>query len=419
VSALIAGGTHPAQTIINQGPLTPKTVNWLDTHPVVGPATRWITHKISRGDTLSRIWQEYGASTEGASRAAKALSEVNSQAARLQYGEEIELKLSEDGRIEGVKKRTRDGAVIVLEGTAEEGFNSQVIQPQIVETVQTASGVISSSFSAAAVQIDVPYSVVDDYVDLFSSRVEFERALQPGDTFSIQYTQRRTADGEILEPGPIQAASMMTGGKMLVAIRHESSAGKASYFDEEGNALGNYFLRYPLQFTRISSTISDSRFHPVLKRHRPHKGVDFAAPTGTPVRSVADGVIEFAGWINGGGNTIRIRHSERWTTVYMHLSKIASEVKKGARVSRGQFIGGVGSTGFATGPHLHFELHDRGQYVNPLTTATPQMPQVNSIPKDLLLATLNTLRAAHAELEQSGAPTMVAGRSVPEQRRKV
>lgn len=386
---------------------------------VVGPASQWIKHKISRGDTLSSIWQRYGASRESANYAAKALADIDARAARLHYGEEIEIQLSESGEIEGLKKSDRDGRIIILEEDPSRGYSSQLIEPQIIETQHSATGVISSSFSAAARQLDVPASVVDDYVDLFGSRVEFSRSLQPGDTFTVNYTERRTSTGVELEPGPIKAASIMTGGKMLVAVRHQDESGKPHYYDENGDALGNFFLRYPVQFTRISSAFSASRFHPVLKVHRPHNGVDFAAPTGTPVRAVADGVIEWAKWINGGGKSIKIKHSDRWATAYMHLSKFSPNIRPGTRVSRGEVVGAVGMTGLATAPHLHFSLYDRGRYVNPLTTALPQMPNARPLPKDYLVATLQTLRSAHDALAEERAKTLLARRSVPEGRRKV
>ncbi|NDC37875.1 MAG: hypothetical protein EBZ48_07455 [Proteobacteria bacterium] len=422
----------PVQSTLSDGPRTPSTVRYpelqlarfylpLETalQSVIGPAKQWVKHKIARGDTLSSIWQRYGASRESASLAAKALADVSTQAARLHYGEEVELQVGDNGEIEGFKKWSRDGKVIVLEEDLERGYSSQLIEPEIIETEHTASGVITASFSAAARQVDVPYAVVDEYVDLFGGRVEFSRSLQPGDTFTIEYTERRTSTGTELDPGPISAASIKTGGKMLVAIRHAGDNNKPHYYDEDGNALGNFFLRYPVQFTRISSAFSESRFHPILKVHRPHNGVDFAAPIGTPVRAVADGVIEKAGWMNGGGNSVKIRHSERWATAYMHLSRISSNLRPGSRVTRGEIIGAVGMTGLATAPHLHFSLYDRGQYVNPLTTALPQMPSARPIPKDYLIASLQTLRAAHEEIEQKKAPSMFAHRSVPEGRRKV
>ena len=362
----------------------------------IAPAAEWVKRKIERGDTLGRIWQEYGASMESAERAEKALGSQ----AMLRHGDEIELKLS-DGQILGLKKQASDGSLIVLESNSEREYTSHVIAPQVTESIRTAEGIISSSFSSAATQANVPYSLVDDFVDLFSGRVSFHSALQPGDTFTIQYTERRNEKGDLLSPGPIIAASIKTGGHMFAALRHVGSDNKARFYDEEGSPIGNYFLRYPLQFTRISAVFSSARFHPILKVWKPHNGVDFAAPMGTPVRAVGDGVVEFGGWNDEGGNMVVVQHTERWTTAYLHLSKIAPGLHQGSHVSRGEVIGAVGMTGLATGPHLHFSLYDNGKYVNPLTTPLPQMPASESIPKQYLLATLQTLHDAHVQLEQS------------------
>src|SRR5262249_49788509 len=159
--------------------------------------------------------------------------------------------------IEGLKKRQKNGSVIVLESTSEGRYATRVVEPQVIESVRTASGIIESSFVAAARQSEIPYSVIDEYVDLFGDRIEFERAVQAGDSFTVEYVERRTIDGELLDPGPIIAASLKSGDKMVGTIRHQGKDGKAYFYDENGKVLGNSFLRYPLQFTRISSVFSE------------------------------------------------------------------------------------------------------------------------------------------------------------------
>jgi murein DD-endopeptidase MepM/ murein hydrolase activator NlpD len=239
----------------------------------------------------------------------------------------------------------------------------------------------------------MPFAVVNDLVDLFSGRVEFRKHLHVGDGFSVIYTSRLAADGSELEPGPIRAASLQIDGKLYVAVRHAALDGSVRYFDEKGDPLGNYFLRYPLQFTRISSAFSTARFHPLLRLNRPHNGVDFAAPIGTAVRSVADGVVVAAGYFGEAGNMVKIQHGDRYSTAYLHLSRISTGIRTGTRVSRGQLIGAVGQSGLATGPHLHFSLYDRGQYVNPLAIELPRMPTATDIiPAAYLEATLRELK---------------------------
>jgi murein DD-endopeptidase MepM/ murein hydrolase activator NlpD len=208
----------------------------------------------------------------------------------------------------------------------------------------------------------------------------------------VHYEEKVSQDGAVRIPGAIQAASITSDGKMFVAIRHVGKDGKARYYNEKGEPLGSFFLRYPLQFTRISSTFSTARFHPVLKIRRPHNGVDFAAPIGTPVRSVADGVIAVAAYRGGSGKMVQIKHGSRWQTAYLHLSKIASHLRPGVRVSRGEVIGNVGTTGLSTGPHLHFSLYDNGRYVDPMNAKLPKMPAQEPIPTSYLEATLKMLK---------------------------
>jgi murein DD-endopeptidase MepM/ murein hydrolase activator NlpD len=236
-------------------------------------------------------------------------------------------------------------------------------------------------------------------VDLFSDRIAFERDIQFGDTFTVVYTARRTMDGEELSPGPVKAASIFNRGKMIAVIRHTGADGKTAYFNEEGKPIGNNFLRFPLQFTRISSVFSKSRFHPILRVRRPHNGVDFAAPLGTPVRSVADGTVVIASVRGGAGRMVEIRHNDRYSTAYLHLSRIAGGVSPGMRVRRGQVIGAVGMTGYATAPHLHFSFYDRGVYVDPLKIHLPTMQaSTTPIPVAVLTATLQMLRDQRATI---------------------
>jgi len=188
-------------------------------------------------------------------------------------------------------------------------------------------------------------------------------------------------------------------------VRHVGRDGRARYFDEKGKTGGGGFLRYPLKFSRISSVFSDSRFHPVLQRWRPHNGVDFAAPIGTPVRSVGDGIITHAGYNGAGGLTVKIKHSDRYTTAYLHLSQVERGLRTGMRISRGDQIGRVGMSGRSTGPHLHFSLYDDGKYVDPFkSTPLFMVEEENLIPKDILVAQLRELEEQHHALAKLDTP---------------
>jgi murein DD-endopeptidase MepM/ murein hydrolase activator NlpD len=191
-------------------------------------------------------------------------------------------------------------------------------------------------------------------------------------------------------------------GKHYAAIRQTRQDGSAVYIDEKGEVLGGYFLKYPVQFSRISSVFSDSRLHPVLKYRRPHYGVDFAAPVGTPVRSVADGVVVEAGRNGGAGIMLKIQHDSRYSTAYLHLSRITKGITVGTKVKRGQLIGNVGMTGLTSGPHLHYSLYDHGKYIDPLQAklklVNPDQVQVSRVK---LKAELEKLEQYHAKFLES------------------
>ncbi len=309
-------------------------------------------------------------------------------------GDELHLSIV-DGDIQQVTRKLSNGDKLTIEGDSKNGYKAVVNEARFSEVRKTVHGVITTSFVSAALKAGVPYSAIDEVVDLLGNRVEFRKDLQPGDSFSITYTQRRCAETGT-EQGfqSIISSSLYNSGNLYAAVRHVGADGKARYYDESGNLVGNYFMRYPLQYSRISSAFNEARFHPVLQRIRPHYGVDFAAPIGTPVRAVGDGVVKIAGFRGGSGRMIQIDHGERYTTAYLHLSKIS--VIPGSRVQRGQVIGAVGMTGLATGPHLHFSLYDRGKYIDPLSAPLPMIaPQGEKIPSQILAAELESIRIAH------------------------
>ena len=355
-----------------------------------------VKYKIAPGDTLTKIWLKNGLSTIGAINAAKAFDKAGISVGSLKLNEEIKLTFSADGDITTLEKKLSGGKTLILNGSSSAGYEATIDSLEIFETERTATNSISSSFSAAAHEVSVPSDIIDDLVDLYSGRLDFRRDLQPGDSFTVMYTERVCETGEVVEPGPIKAISIETGGKLLVAVRHVGPDGKERFFDENAQQIGNYFLRYPVRYTRISSIFTHSRFHPILKVNKPHNGVDFAAPTGTPVRSIGDGVIELAGYNGGSGNMVKIKHDDRYSSAYLHLSKITPGLRAGSRVSRGQIIGGVGSTGLSTAPHLHFALYDKEKFIDPLTAKLPvSPPKHNAIPQVYLINTLKTLKQQH------------------------
>jgi murein DD-endopeptidase MepM/ murein hydrolase activator NlpD len=253
---------------------------------------------------------------------------------------------------------------LVLERQGD-GFSARHETADLKASAQLASGTIQSSLFAATDAVRLPDSVASQLADIFSSEIDFRRDLRKGDRFSIVY-ESLEADGEVMRAGRILSAEFVNDGKQLQTLWFQEPGQKGGYYGFDGKSQRSTYLSSPLEFSRVSSGYG-MRFHPIHGGQRAHLGVDFAAPTGTSVRTVGDGVVQFAGWQNGYGNFVIVQHSNNQTTAYAHLSRI--DVRKGQKVSQGDFIGAVGSTGASTGPHLHFEFRDKGQHIDPLTIA--------------------------------------------------
>lgn len=279
------------------------------------------------------------------------------------------LKLTVRWATDDEEKFTR----LVVERQAGNTFSSRVETAPYTSATQLASGVIRTSLFAATDEAGIPDAVAVQVAEIFSGDIDFHRALRKGDRFSVVY-ETLEADGEALRTGRVLSTEFVNNGKTLQAMwfREPSAnnsvgtAAKGGYYTLDGQSLRRAYLASPMEFSRISSGFK-MRFHPILQTWRAHLGVDYAAPTGTAVRSVGDGVVEFAGVQNGFGNVVFIRHRNNHTTVYAHLSRIG--VQKGQSVSQGQNLGAVGSTGWATGPHLHFEFRVNGMHQDPMTIA--------------------------------------------------
>ena len=244
----------------------------------------------------------------------------------------------------------------------------QEIAPLEAST-QLGSGMIRSSLFAAADDARIPDSVTNQIAEIFGNEIDFRRELRKGDAFSVLY-ETHLADGEPItwgsSHGRVLAARFINKGASHDAVWFQEAGRKGAYFDLNGRSTTRAFLASPLAFSRVTSGFA-MRFHPIHKTMRAHLGVDFGAPTGTPVRSVGDGVVTFSGWQNGYGNVVQVEHSGGRSTVYAHLSRI--DARRGARIEQGQLIGAVGATGWATGPHLHFEFKLGGKQVDPMQVA--------------------------------------------------
>jgi murein DD-endopeptidase MepM/ murein hydrolase activator NlpD len=232
------------------------------------------------------------------------------------------------------------------------------------------SGKILSSLYAASDAAGLPDSVTDKIAELFSTDIDFRQDLRKGDSFSVIYSQN-FRNGQPVGESKILATEFVNAGQVHRAVLFRDPMGHEDYYAPDGKSLKKAFLRSPLPFSRITSGFTTARFHPVLKTWRAHKGIDFGAPVGTPVKSVSDGVVEFIGQQHGYGNLLVIKHFGTYSTAYGHLSRFGKGLHKGSRVSQGEIVAYVGQTGLATGPHLHYEFRVSGVQRNPLAMNLP------------------------------------------------
>ena len=254
---------------------------------------------------------------------------------------------------------------LVVDRVAPGKFASRVESAPLTASARLASGTIRTSLFAAADEARIPESIATQMTDIFASEIDFHRSLRRNDRFNIVY-EALEADGEPLRTGRILSAEFVNGGKPHQAMWFEEPGQKGGYYTLDGRSLRQSYLASPMEFSRVTSGFA-MRFHPVLQEFKAHLGVDYGAPTGTPVRTIGDGVVEFAGVQNGFGNVVIIQHGNSDQTIYAHLSQFA--VQAGQKVVQGQNIGAVGSTGWATGPHLHFEFRVNGVHQDPLLAA--------------------------------------------------
>ncbi|HEX5286158.1 MAG TPA: M23 family metallopeptidase [Polaromonas sp.] len=293
---------------------------------------------------------------------------------------------------------------LLIERTAT-GFSSRIETALYTSSARLASGNIQTSLFAATDEARIPDGVGVQIAEIFSGDIDFRRALRKGDRFNVVY-ETLEADGEAMRTGRVLSAEFVNAGKAFQAMWFQppgkDAAGapnKGGYYTLDGQSLRRAFLSSPVEFSRISSGFA-MRFHPVLQQWRAHLGTDFAATTGTPARTVGDGVVEFAGVQNGYGNVIFIKHRNNRETVYAHLSKIM--VQRGQNVSQGQTVGLVGSTGWATGPHLHFEVRVNGMQQDPMTAAQ----QSETIPVSTAALPLFRQQAAGVKNQLQAAATI-------------
>jgi murein DD-endopeptidase MepM/ murein hydrolase activator NlpD len=339
--------------------------------PLLPAEIREVHEVVRRGDTFGGILKRLGIDSGEVTRWSAAAREYASLA-RLTPGNRFTFLLpSGTTRLGGLQYELGIDSALVMREVGEEISAAVERLPSTVD-VLAVGGEIRSTLYGAAVEAGVPDEIVSQVVDVFGWDVEFD-SLRVGDTFRIAYEEQRSATGKRVG-GRLLAAELTSGGKTIQAFRFQAADDAGKYYTAEGRPYGRAFLRYPVEFSRITSQFSKSRFHPILRVRRPHYGIDFAATSGTPVRAIGAGTVVTAGWNGGHGRFVKVRHGGGIESSYSHLRSIGRGIRRGVRVEMGDVVGSVGATGLATGSHLHFAMWKNGAYVDPAGVKLPVQP---------------------------------------------
>lgn len=307
-------------------------------------------------------------------------------------------KSMNDGLIVGLEFIVSKIKSLSLEKQSENNWKASWVEKEVTTKPTVFGGIVSSTFWESAVESGLNPQAISQLADIFAWQLDFEREVQIGDRWQI-IINRQLVNDEFIGWGEILAAFYWVRDELYSAIRFEDKNG-ANYYNLNGASLVGRFLKSPLRYSRISSRFQRERYHPILGVNRPHNGVDYAAPTGTPVRAVADGTITILGRHGGSGKMIKIRHNAVYETAYKHLNGYAKDIHKGSRVVQGQIIGYVGMTGLASGPHLHFEFYENGRFRDPLGV---KFPRENILAKEDKLLFDERISQIMSVLEEGGA----------------
>ena len=379
----------PVETIIQQiaAPAEKEPVD------VVPPKPQWKEFTVQNGDNLSVLFKRAGLND-------RAIYELFSDAKdakdlrNIRPGQKMAF-LVEDGRLNGLKYVVDELNSLTFDrGT--KGFTSKEIalKPDVKYAFRQAS--IDSSLYMAGKRAGMPSNLTMEMANIFGWDIDFALDIQKGDSFKVMY-EEQFLNGKKIGVGKVIAAEFTNGGKTFKAVRYTDKTGNSAYYTPDGRGMHKAFLRTPIEFARISSHFNLARKHPVLHIIRAHKGTDYAAARGTPIRATGNGKVSFAGRKGGYGNTVIIQHGQGIQTLYGHMNAFAKGMRNGARVSQGDVIGYVGSTGLASGPHLHYEFHVNGQVRNPVTVP---LPKSIGIEKTELARFNETTRPLIAKLDQ-------------------
>lgn len=373
----------------------------------------WRTVTVRAGDSLSLIFGRNGLSARELHEIISLGSETRALT-RIYPGKEIRFLIGDAGRLEALSYDT-DVARTLQVVRGADGFTAQTIEHELETRIAQASGAISDSLFLAASRAGLSDNLTMELAGIFGWDIDFSLDIRQDDRFSVIY-EEHYLHGEKLRDGKILAAEFVNRGRIHRTIRYTDADQRSDYYNPNGDSMRKAFLRSPVDFTRVSSRFNLNRRHPILNTIRAHRGVDYAAPTGTPVRATGDGRIVSLGPNGGYGKTIIVQHGTRYSTLYAHLSNYARGLRNGHSIKQGQIIGYVGMTGLATGPHLHYEFQVDGVHRDPLRVTLPDAsPLPAKYIEDFktysrpLLAQLDVMDRMHASLPERDGQILGAG----------
>lgn len=354
----------------------------------------WHQATVRSGDSLSALFARHGISANDLHLLMQSDRAADNALRQIFPGQTLRFQLDDEGRLHALQY-ARNRLTTLTFSRQDDGFAAQQEVKQTETRLAYSNATITRSFFLAGQQAGLSDGLIMDLATLFGWDVDFALDIRSGDSFTVLYEQT-WLDGERLADNSILAAEFINQGRSYHAIRHVNDEGEAHFYTPKGLSMRKAFLRAPVDFRRISSGFRPQRHHPILGVKRPHRGVDYAAATGTPIRASGDGRIEFIGTKGGYGKTIIVQHGGAYRTLYAHMSRFNTQLRTGTRVKQGQTIGYVGQTGMATGPHLHYEFLVNGVHHNPLTV---KLPTADPIDKKYREPFLQQAQARMAQLE--------------------
>lgn len=368
----------------------------------VPEASQWTTISIKPGQSLSLVFEALGLAKDEVVDLLALGGEVN-RLKRLKAGDDLHIRV-EDSQLEGLTYALDERRTLEVR-RGDNGLESVTLTAEIEHRQTTAGGHIRDSLFADGRRANMSSRLIMEFADIFGYDIDFAQDLHAGDQFSVVYEQL-FKDGKKLRDGDILAAEFVSQGQRFRAVRFTTPDGNTAYYTPNGQSLRKAFIRTPVDFARISSPFNLRRLHPILHTIRAHKGVDYAAGTGTPIKATGDGRISFKGAKRGYGNVVVINHGGGVETLYAHMSRFRSGLRNGSSVRQGQVIGYVGKSGLATAPHLHYEFRLNGLHKNPMTVPLPRANPVS--PRHMaafraqsspLIASLDQARAQFASIK--------------------